>query len=608
METIQTLFVPKQFNTYADTFLLLGLARLVTFALSQTNQKTDLQLIDAGAYYCIYRKQPINLDAIAHLSYADPFPPVCGRNTDCSILPDDATIFDAVEQAQIRRQYLEARAQGQLRRDSETPILPPDPKTQNGITLTSMRSEKNHNDLWLTGRSLQSHYGSLLVALLEGFSQSLCIHEDLFTTIAERFYQRTQVKLPSPASAIKIYLPTAVEGVNRVKADSNKTDRRKVDWLMLWLIAHGFFTLGISESVKVADKYDRRVLALEPQDIRFSKYCEVLDRFRRFNTPSGSHGVARFDAELVLRLSLELLQHHQSEAVDRPEDDLEICQPIHHFVSGFAGTGFGSKGQVYGVKELFRLGVPSWVQPSTYDELQAYQTVLQEHLAVVRSLSVESGHSELLVAYRDFITGSGLRLFFPFQVRYANFVVRQLADPQARSPRFFSVSGLNLMTQKDTSFQPITQDPSFLRIAKAINQATVFAGKVRTQAGTIELDWQRHYGLAQRLSSQSGSKKEFLIAIADFLAKYEAENLRLSEQLQNQGQTLRRIWTTKEDLDHLVELVETHDTVLVANLLIAYGYARWTKAKDANTEDAVDPEEASDAIAEPEITETTEIE
>jgi hypothetical protein len=247
METIQTLFVPKQFNTYADTFLLLGLARLVTFALSQTNQKTDLQLIDAGAYYCIYRKQPINLDAIAQLSYADPFPPVCGRNTDRNVLPDDATVFDAVKQAQVRRQYLEARAQGQLQRDSETPILPPDPKTQNGITLTSMRSEKNHNDLWLTGRSLQSHYGSLLVALLEGFSQSLCIHEDLFTTIAERFYQRTQVKLPSPASAIKIYLPTAVEGVNRVKADSNKTDRKKVDWLMLWLIAHGFFTLGISE-------------------------------------------------------------------------------------------------------------------------------------------------------------------------------------------------------------------------------------------------------------------------------------------------------------------------------------------------------------------------
>jgi hypothetical protein len=38
-----------------------------------------------------------------------------------------------------------------------------------------------------------------------------------------------------------------------------------------------------------------------------------------------------------------------------------------------------------------------------------------------------------------------------------------------------------------------------------------------------------------------------------------------------------RVWPTKDDLDRLIELVEDFDTVLVANLLIAYGYAKWTK-------------------------------
>ncbi|MBA3923964.1 MAG: hypothetical protein H0X31_20625, partial [Nostocaceae cyanobacterium] len=54
---------------------------------------------------------------------------------------------------------------------------------------------------------------------------------------------------------------------------------------------------------------------------------------------------------------------------------------------------------------------------------------------------------------------------------------------------------------------------------------------------------------------------------------------RISEQLQKEGKHLKRIWINKEDLDKLVELVENYDTVLVANLLIAYGYARWSKAK-----------------------------
>jgi hypothetical protein len=133
------------------------------------------------------------------------------------------------------------------------------------------------------------------------------------------------------------------------------------------------------------------------------------------------------------------------------------------------------------------------------------------------------------------------------------------------------------MTKKEQSFTRITKDPSFLRIAKAINQATVFAGKVQTKKGLIELDWQRNYGLAQQLSSQSGSKKDFISAVTDFLAKYEHENLRLSEQLQKDKKRLMRVWPTKEDLDRLIELVEEFDTVLVANLLIAYGYAKWTK-------------------------------
>ena len=136
------------------------------------------------------------------------------------------------------------------------------------------------------------------------------------------------------------------------------------------------------------------------------------------------------------------------------------------------------------------------------------------------------------------------------------------------------------MIKKDADFTRITQDPSFLRIAKAINQATVYAGKIQTKEGVKELDWQRNYGLAQLLSSQSGSKKDFISAIADFLGKYEQENLRLQERYLNEGKRLRRVQPTKEDLDRLIELIHEFDTVLVANLLIAYGYAKWSKAKD----------------------------
>ncbi len=577
---IESLFVGKKFGTYADTFLMLGLTALAEYALNQTRQTTTIQLIDEGIGYRIQFKKPINLKPIAQLSYTNPFPPVCGQKTDRSKLPAETPIFDVVQQGEIRKLYREYLYQNHGRVETgEDPPKPPHPSTQNGAILTSMRHDRNHNELWLQGWEQRDNYGTLITSILKAFS-----HENSSTLkaesqqIADLFKQATGCQLPNLASAVKVYLPTAVQGVNRVKADGNKFDPQKADWLSLWLIANGLFTFGISERVKIAERtYDWRVTALNPKDISLGKYREVLNRLRQYNPPGGGHGIARFDAELVLKFCQKLLNHYQVQAETQPEDDLEIWEPVNYFVSGFTGTHFGQKGQVYGVKELFTLGIPGWICPANSSELLDYHTVLTEHLSVISSLSTEEGHSELLTAYRDFITGNNLRKFFPFQVSYAEYAIKRLADAKAKPPRLFSVSGLNLMTKKERSFTQITRDPSFLRIAKAINQATVFAGKVQTKKGLSELDWQRNYGLAQQLSSQSGSKKDFISSVTDFLAKYEHENLRISERLQGTEKHLMRVWPTKEDLDRLIELVEEFDTVLVANLLIAYGYAKWTK-------------------------------
>jgi hypothetical protein len=137
-------------------------------------------------------------------------------------------------------------------------------------------------------------------------------------------------------------------------------------------------------------------------------------------------------------------------------------------------------------------------------------------------------------------------------------------------------------SDQEWSLTEITQDLGFLRIAQAINSATVYAGTVRDKNGQAkETGWERIYGLAQRLSSQSGSKKDFIIEISAFLASYENENLRITEELRNKGKP-QRIWTTKEDLDRLIHLIDKFGSSLVANLLIAYGYAKgWGKTKES---------------------------
>lgn len=610
---IDGLFVTKRFNTYADTFLMLGLARLAEYALSQTKQKAQMQLVDEGSRYRIQFKKPINLEAIALLPYTDPFPPVCGKKTDSSKLPALTTPFNTVEKTEARRLFREYQFQHRHQASwSEDAPPPPDPKTQNGVVLTSMRHDRNHNELWLQGWELRENYGLLIASLLEAFSQENFskLNGDI-KRVTDLFEKSAKCKLPQQFSAVKIFLPTAVQGVSRVKADGNKTDPQKIDWLTLWLIANGLFTFGISERVKVAERvYDWRVTALEPKDISFEKYKVVLDDLRKFNPPSGGHGIARFDAELVLRFCQGLLKSHEAHAKERPEDDSELWQPTNWFVRGFIGTHFGQKGQVYGVKEIFTLGLPIWVHPQNYSQIQDYQNLLKEHLGAITSLAAEE-HVELLASYRGFLTGNELQSFFNFQVKYAEYITRSLADKNAKSPRLFSVEGLNMtidkfkhrQDDKEWSLTEITEDPGFLRIAKAINSATVYAGKIITKNGQIDLDWERQYGLAQRLNSQSGSKKDFVIELTAFIASYENENLRIAEKIQKSGK-VPRIWTTKDDIDRLIRLIDKFGSNLVANLLIAYGYAKWGKSKTSEEP----PDDISGGISEEELSIATESE
>ncbi|WP_204103990.1 MULTISPECIES: hypothetical protein [Spirulina sp. CCY15215] len=589
-------FLLKPFNHYGDIFLLLGVARLVEDILRQLGQMGGIRMFDRATHYELQLNRPLDLEGVKALTYIHPFYPVRGAKTPWDKMPEESSeiAFNTVTHSERRKVYREAlyHSKGKLGNEESAPT-PPDPRTQNGVFLTSQRCDRNHNGLWLASWQRQEHYGCLVAAILQALDRPRL----LFPTeeIAQTFQQWTGETLPRPVSSVKIYLPNAVQGVNRTKADNNKVDSQKTDWLTLWAIASGFFECALSERVKVAEgTYDWRVVAANPKDISLSAYRQVLDRLRRYNPPGGGHGAARFDCETILKLCLELLDYHTSRLNQGGGEEFRfLFVPPPEAIGELVGTHFNSKGQVYGVKELFAVGLPGWIRPQAPEECSEYRTVIEEHLQVLRGLTAEDGHSELLALYRDFVTGHSVHSFFPFAVHYADFVVARLANPRTPPPRLFSSDGLNLMVKQDTAICEIVRDPSFIRIAKAINQATVHAGKIRTKDGEIDLDWQRQYGLAQELSARANSKIEFASAISDFLGKYAHENMRLQEHYLKTGRSLKRVQPTTADLDRLMELLDTHNATLVANLLIAYGYARW-KSKDESTQGTEDNPDTTD--------------
>ena len=129
----QQLFVTKKYGTYADTFLMLGLAQLVEYALKATNQKSAIQLLDQGTHYCLKLKKTVNLELVAKLNYTNLFPPVKGQKTDISKIPQETECFDTVEKTERRKLYREYLFQqkGKPQFNEDSPKPPQYPKWRN---------------------------------------------------------------------------------------------------------------------------------------------------------------------------------------------------------------------------------------------------------------------------------------------------------------------------------------------------------------------------------------------------------------------------------------------------------------------------------------------
>lgn len=601
---IDALRIPKQWGTYTDTYLTLGLARLLYMVQLQLFNRKKIDIVDAGTEYVLKMDSPINPEIVANeLTYESMLKPVRGNKTEAIPGLDwsEVPFFDTQENTELRNRWKEYQRQSKQQKEKfleEVPLVP-DARTQNGVVLTSMRHDRNHNKLWKSELEVKEDFGPLAASILKAFSmENESVKQNIFDKVAKQFKEYTGKKLPAPASAIKIFVPTLIQGVNQVKADTNKISGSSTQesWVMLWLVAAGLFEFGFSERVKVAERiYDWRVLSLQPTKINLSSYRSALDGLRNMRLPSSGYGIARFDAEVVLSFSDELLHYHPASEINRPVSRRSRSPSLKELVSGFSGTHFGSKGQVYGVQSIFNLGIPDWIRPNNAEEVKAYRKLIDEHLALVRSLSVDEGQGELLSAYRNFITGNDLEQFFRFNCSYCDYIVKQLANPKTKyPPKQFSKEGLDTMAQSFNNDRPIsdiTNNIGFQRIARAINSSTVYAGKIQTKKGSIELDWQRTYGLAQRLGNQAGSKKDFVTELTAFLTSYGNENVRLSEQLRQQGKTLKRVSITNVDLEQFFSLLDEFPCSLVANLLLAYGYARWKKPLQEEPKDTLTVED-----------------
>ncbi len=220
------------------------------------------------------------------------------------------------------------------------------------------------------------------------------------------------------------------------------------------------------------------------------------------------------------------------------------------------------------------LGLPDWMPRSVlFADAQEFQAILQEHRERIRSIdeSRSEGYT-LLLQYRNFVSGNDLAAFFAFCIDYSNYLMSELERSHFYVRPFTETNLRRLIEMNQPKLSPILTNEGFRNVAEAIRRSTVIPQYIGRKTSRFDI----RYGLGQELKRKAQYSDEFVQALADFMQRYNEENVRVYER--TDGQARRKAITTS-DIEMIVGLVDEYGSETICNLLVAFGYARDPKKK-----------------------------
>lgn len=145
----------------------------------------------------------------------------------------------------------------------------------------------------------------------------------------------------------------------------------------------------------------------------------------------------------------------------------------------------------------------------------------------------------------------------------------------------------------DEQLTPILENPGFQNVATAIRRSTVIPQyfKAKGNRGPYDI----RYGLGNDLLRRAAYPEQFIQALSEFLHDYNRETAQIHERYKG-NPPVRRATVTTEDIQQVVELIDAYGSPTVANLLVAFGFAR--EPRD-DREQGEEPQAGTDSEASP---------
>lgn len=575
--TLTEFFVDKITGTPSDALVAFGLAHLLDTVIPEEAGDIGLTISDLGDAYRISLNQSLHEEWIreAHFVFLIQGLDTAKKNAE---LPQNQRV-DYLQHQNNNRLYYEAVKGGKTTPEAlvEMGLTPPVPDWPAWAIINQMSAVDAYNglaELWHAHRDCFPELLHIILNLFARRPNNVAAAEAAWKRLAKEH----GIDGKATAARLQVVNPGMGKGGNRSKADGLTIGGLDGFWLLEYLKYAGLFRAAVPRTVK--ESKDRKTYFLYPKQLRWARHTQL---FPDFQSSLFGNSAIRMDILAVLRYCRVFLEQWKAgqgggrfaRARGNPGDHVAAIGVVY----------YKHLGSAHAAMNLSTLVLPLWLpEVNSVDQAQLFIDILNEHDGIVRGLEEKFAEEyQLLRDYRDFLSGRDLTAFFRFTRGYGGFVMRKLAA-RGPSPRQFSTTHLEILIMAhNDKLSPILEDPGFRRVAEAIRRSTVIPQYQKAQGR--DMLYEIRYGLGDKLLRHAQYADEFAQELSRFMYDYNHENARKSETRKQQF----RSNLTVEDVASIVALIDEHGAPTVANLLVAFGYARDPKlGGDADSQEMTD--------------------
>jgi hypothetical protein len=587
-----TYYVDKTTDTFADVLLAYGVASLLERLLKANSSETTMRVQDAGSVYAIHLEDPIEegfekIDWFCDLPFIQ-----TGKKKPPKGWP--GVVVDYAAERDRRAEYFEAR--DKLPPEAKRPgatvdefpelaavhALAPRPDWDILAQINQMGAISAYSKVltaWYESRVCFPDLLRLTLALIAVTPNDIENALEAWRSLDEGFHivsvlrEKYNIKLDKGCNVtpVQVLNPAMGKGINRPKADrADQLGNPDSFWPLEFLKFWGMRRSGVPRIVRPPKPTpgrppkDRKTYVLRPYNITLDTHDKV---YRAFNRAMWSNTAVKMDVLAALRYTDVFLDQWLAGQLI----DARWGEEPGDYVNGLATAFYKDMGSAVALLNLSEISLPRWMKVEDEAQGRAYRQMLDEHRRVVDSLQEKNADEyRLLQTYRDFLSGHNLEAFFAFTAGYARLTMSRI-DKGGWAPRFTTTNLEVLIMGHNNKLKPILENEGFQNIAAAIRRSTVIPQyfKAKGKKGPYDI----HYGLGAELLRQAAYPDRFIQALSAFLHEYNRETMQIFERYKG-NPPVRRSRVTTDDIQQIIALIDEYGSQTVANLLVAYGYAR----------------------------------